>query len=168
MKGEVAGVIIPEKSFGEGFWAACKAYERDFYVQDLMTSAARFFRRGLYLEVGGFDEGLVSGEDWDLTIRLEPRGSVAIADSLIYHDEGRLSLGQTVQKKFYYGRHIYRFIRKHGIVAMRRLNPVRASFFSRRSAFARDPRLAMGMIFMRVCEASAGLAGLLVSGVKRA
>lgn len=168
MKGSVAGVVIPEKSFGDGFWAACKAYERDFYVRDILTSAARFFRRQMYLELGGFDEGLVSGEDWDLTIRLEPRGSVAIADSLIYHDEGHLSLGRAMQKKFYYGRHIYGFIRKHGNAAMKRLNPVRASYFSGHSAFTKDPKHAMGMIFMRACEASAGLAGLLVSGLMRA
>ena len=29
----VEGVVIPEESFGEGFWAQCKKLERSFYIQ---------------------------------------------------------------------------------------------------------------------------------------
>ncbi len=39
----VQGVIIPEESFGIGFWAQCKALERSFYVGNDDVEGARFF-----------------------------------------------------------------------------------------------------------------------------
>src|ERR1700687_2435860 len=44
-------VAIPEESFGEGFWSACKVFERTFYTGDPLVSAARFFRRQRALDV---------------------------------------------------------------------------------------------------------------------
>lgn len=39
----LGAVIIPEYSFGDGFWVACKAIERQCYIGDDLIEAARFF-----------------------------------------------------------------------------------------------------------------------------
>src|SRR5579875_879461 len=57
------GLIIPEESVGEGFWARCKALERSCYVGDDSVEAARFFRRDVFERTGGYDELLNAGED---------------------------------------------------------------------------------------------------------
>ena len=46
-------VIIPEESFGEGFWAQCKKLERSFYVGVDWIEAARFFDKKIYHQAGG-------------------------------------------------------------------------------------------------------------------
>jgi glycosyltransferase involved in cell wall biosynthesis len=58
----VAGVILREASFGEGFWSRCKAFERTFYLNDRTVSAARFFRRELVVDIGGYDEEMIAGK----------------------------------------------------------------------------------------------------------
>src|SRR3989344_5751837 len=73
---EIAGVIIPEESFGEGFWAKCKKLERSFYIGVPWMEGARFFPKSIFLKAGGFDENMVSGEDWDLSRRVEKEGRI--------------------------------------------------------------------------------------------
>jgi glycosyltransferase involved in cell wall biosynthesis len=167
-QGSVAAVIVPEESVGSGFWAKCKAFERDFYRNDLVVSAARFFDRAAYTAAGGYDETLVSGEDWDLSMRVEALGELAVADTLIFHDEGVLRLTSLMKKKFYYGRHIRKFIQKHGRGGLKRLNPFRASYNRLASRFLKKPTLALGMAAMRFCEMSAGGAGFLLSYIRAA
>ena len=45
----IKGIIIPEESFGEGFWAQCKKLEKSFYVGVKWMEAARFFEKKAFL-----------------------------------------------------------------------------------------------------------------------
>ncbi|NJL43584.1 MAG: glycosyltransferase family 2 protein [Pseudanabaena sp. SU_2_4] len=57
---KLKALIIPEESFGEGFWAQCKKLERSFYSGIDWQEAARFFDRKIYEELGGYGRGT----DW--------------------------------------------------------------------------------------------------------
>ena len=72
----VDALIIPEKSFGEGYWAACKAFERQFYIGDDAVEAPRVVRKSVFESIGGYDEALTGFEDWDFTRRLRAIASV--------------------------------------------------------------------------------------------
>ena len=154
-------VVIPEQSFGDGFWARCKALERSCYVGDDSIEAARFFRRELFEAVGGYDESLAGTEDWDLHQRARQSGArIGRVDALIWHDEGRLRLGPLAAKKFHYGRTFGRYLAKHPRLARSQAQPFRQAVVRHRRRLAADPVTAAGMFLMKVSEGVAGGAGL--------
>ena len=151
---------IPERSFGQGFWARCKALERSLYPKDEVLSGARFFARDHLLGIGGYDENLVLGEDWDLSLRAAGGRLTAFTDALILHDEGKLRLSDVARKKFYYGRFLLGFVRKHGRAALARLNPARGALLRGFGILAASPPLAAGLLVMKSTEAVAGVSGM--------
>jgi len=165
------GIIIPEESFGEGFWAQCKKLERSFYVGVDWMEAARFFDKSAYEQIGGYDENLISGEDWDLSQRIELFGKIDRIDDFIYHNEGKLSLKDTLRKKFYYAQQFARYKNKNPNekkVKSQTSVLIRYNlFFSQPSKLLRNPLLALGMLFMKTSEFSISLIGLLIAKRRR-
>lgn len=165
------GIIIPEESFGEGFWAQCKRLERSFYSGNDAIEAARFFTRKTYLTVGGYDESLVSGEDWDLSTRVRTLGKIERISSFIRHNEGKLKLGTSLRKKFYYAQKAKAFLRKQtaasrmqsgaGPFARYRL------FLSRPKKLLRNPFVGVGMLIMKTFEFGFGGLGYIFSREKK-
>jgi GT2 family glycosyltransferase len=162
-------VVIPEVSFGEGFWARCKALERSCYHNDETIEAARFFRRQIFFAVGGYDETIPFGpEDWDIHARVRSAGGhVARAEAMIDHDEGALAFGELLARKYYYGKSAERYIRKHGPLARRQLTVLRPAFIREWRRLVGHPVTAVAMLAMKTCELSAGAAGLLVARVRQ-
>jgi len=165
---EASGVIIPEESFGQGFWAQCKRLERSFYVGIDWIEAARFFKRQTYMHVGGYDETMVSGEDWDLSRRIAEKGTLVRVQPFIHHNEGRLRLWRTLKKKAYYARQARHYFAKNKVGAKltAQAGPLQRYklFFAQPGKLLRDPLLAIGMLFMKTCEFGFGAAGYLFGG----
>lgn len=160
-------LIIPEVSEGTGYWAAVKALERACYVGDDSIEAARFIQRELFWEVGGFDEDLTGPEDWELTARIRSTGKpIGRTKTPLIHDEGHLRLKETVRSKFYYGRTMPRYLRKHPSTGRSQLTFFRPAFFRNRDLLLRHPLLTTGMFVMKTAEAGAGAMGM-VSGLIR-
>ncbi len=160
-------IVIPEESFGEGFWAQCKKLERSFYVGVSWIEAARFFRKDTYIQAGGYDENMVSGEDWDLSQRVEKVGRTERIDDFIFHNEGRISLWKTIRKKYYYAQTLSAYLTKNqkegkaknqtGILIRYWL------FLSQPVRLFKNPLLGLGMLFMKTCEFGFGGMGYLMA-----
>lgn len=161
-------VIIPEQSFGVGFWARCKQLERSFYHGVDWIEAARFFDRRLYLQLGGYDETMVSGEDWNLSSRAAQQTTIVRTASFIHHNEGHLQLLSTLKKKFYYAgqfKHYTAGVRRktqaaaHGsqptAIVLRRFG----LFFADPGKLLQRPHVGIGMLFMKICEFGCGAIG---------
>lgn len=57
------------------FWQRGRAFERDCYYKVPSASAARFYRRDVFLAVGGLDEGVSAiADDYDFQYRLDKEG----------------------------------------------------------------------------------------------
>jgi len=155
-------VIVPEASVGQGFWAKCKALEKSCYIGDETIEAARVFERRGFEAVNGYDEELEAGEDWDLNHRVKRAGfRIGRVYALIKHNEGRLSLRETVLEKHYYGKTLKRYRIKHAKEAKQQLKLIRLAFMRNWKELAKDPIHALGMLFMKTCEFIAGWLGSL-------
>ena len=158
-------VIVPEESFGEGFWAACRSLEKRIALGDVRTEAARGFRVAALREVGAWDETLTAAEDWELTDRLATSDwRIARIDSRLRHDEGRPTLRATFRKKRYYGQWLSLYLRRQatvateaetaipGVVSRRsRLSPLRV--LARPGLLLRRPDLAAGLFALKSIDA---------------
>jgi glycosyltransferase involved in cell wall biosynthesis len=164
---ELLGLVIPEESFGQGFWAQCKRLERSFYVGVPWIEAARAFTRVVYQQVGGYDTTLVSGEDWDLARRVEALGPVGRIHEFIHHNEGRIHFFTTLKKKYYYAQHARDYLRRHpvGSKLTTQVGPLSRYqlFFSRPAKLFRRPLLGLGMLCLKTGEFAAGALGYGVS-----
>jgi glycosyltransferase involved in cell wall biosynthesis len=158
--GEASAVVIPEVSVGEGFLADCRALERSCYVGDNDVEAARFFTRRAFEGAGGYDENLIGGEDWDLSVRVAGGRELPRTTGKISHDEGRLRLRTVLAKKRYYAGSAVLFWRKHGRASLGRANLVfRPAFLRNWRRLLRHPTLFAGIVFLKVLETAAGALG---------
>lgn len=167
---KIGGVVIPEESFGKGFWAQCKKLERSFYVGVSWMEAARFYRKDLYQKLGGYNESLVSGEDWDLSQRMGQIAKIDRVDEFIMHNEGHLRLGTTLKKKYYYSQKFAEYLAANktteqvgsqtGLIGRYKL------FLSKPGKLFRNPVLGVGMLFMKTCEFGFGGVGYITIKVK--
>jgi len=153
-------VIIPEQSFGEGFWARCKALERSFYVGVDAIEAARFFDADLYKQLGGYNEHMTGGEDWDLTRRVRKLTDVARAREYIMHNEGRLYFGKTARKMYYYAQHAAAYFAANPTSSLVRdaSGPLERYklFFSKPRKLFKNPVVGVGMLFLKTTEYVSG------------
>ena len=159
---QAEAVIVPEESFGEGFWARCKNLERSFYVGVDAVEAARFFAKHVYERVGGYNETMTGGEDWDLTRRIRGVAGVTRISEFIRHNEGRVRFAKSARKMYYYAQHAGAYLAgnptpsllrdKSGPLARYKL------FFSRPNKLLQHPLVAIGMLVFKTTEyAAAGL-----------
>lgn len=154
----VGAVTIPERSFGEGFLAGCRALEKSLYVGDDSVEAPRAFRREVLDVVGGWNEELTAAEDWDLADRVRAAGvAVARVSAWIWHDEGRLQLRGTFGKKRYYGQWLGSYLEAH---PEGRSRLVRSSLFQRPGELARHPVRTAGLLTLKSVEAAGMAAGV--------
>ena len=143
-------LIIPEKSIGVGFWSRCKAFERSFYADEPLVESPRFFRRDALEKIGFYDAALLFGEDRDITNKLLERNMrIGRIDSVIKHDEGRITLLKLWRKNKKYGFTFLNYKSKYPSLASKQMGLGRISTFLRSwKRLLMHPLLAFGMIFM--------------------
>ncbi len=155
---EVGAVIIPERSFGDGFFASCRVLEKSLYVGDSDVEAPRAFRREVFEATGGWDETLTAAEDWDLADRTAALGTVVDrVDALIWHDEGRIQLRVTYGKKQYYGRWVAEYLSRH---PEGRSHLSRSGVVKHAGTLAQHPVKASGLVVLKSFEAAGLLRGM--------
>jgi glycosyltransferase involved in cell wall biosynthesis len=155
---ELSALIIPEQSFGDGFWTKCRVLEKSLYVGNESVEAARAFRREAFEAVGGWNENLTAAEDWDLDDRIRAYGvQVGRVDAFIWHDEGTLRLRGTFGKKRYYGQWIAAYLDAHDD-GSRRIR--RSGLLDKKGELLRHPILTSGMVTLKSIEAAGIYAGM--------
>lgn len=167
-KGEFKMVIVPERSFGKGFWAKAKILEREIHRGEDYFEAARFFPKKLFWEFGGYDESLTGPEDWDLPQRLAKTHKVGRIKSLILHNEGCPTLLKLAKRKYYYGLSAHQYLKKQKlpILTSKTVYFLRPAFYRNWRKLAGNPLISLGMFVMLSAETLGGGLGYLVGRIR--
>lgn len=156
-------VVLPELAFGESFFARCRALEKELYLGDPTVEAGRAVRRSLFEQVGGWDETLTAGEDWELSDRLVAAGArLGRVEGRVWHDEGVVRLGTQFRKKRYYGAWVADFVRRGGGDHL-----ARTALFAQPKRLAAQPALAAGLFTLKGVEAAGLAVGMADNWVRR-
>ncbi len=152
-------VVVPELTMGSGMVARIRAFERALYVGQSRVEAARFFRRQLFVRLGGFDEGLDAGEDWDLDLRARGAGArVATSSARIWHDESGQRFLAHCAKKGRYALGLRQFLHKHG--QQGRAVLFDRPYLQRPWTLLGHPVYGLGLVALKSGEATAVLSAL--------
>lgn len=162
---DVGAVSIPERSVGESIWVRARDFERSFY-KDTPVESARFFRRRLVEESGGFEPGLVFFEESSLPLRIT-KMAVTSTERIsvpILHDESNFSLLGWLRKKYYYGKTASQYVKRGGKRAV--LSPTyRLGIFLTSKRFLKGGRIAVAVLALKSMEFFCMLAGSLVASL---
>ena len=95
-------MYIREIRSGSGIRTKARNFERSFYNATCID-AMRLFRKTILQKTGGYDESICGVEDWDLDrLILAESSAVKLTKGHLIHNEKKLSLKKTLEKKAYY------------------------------------------------------------------
>ncbi|MCF8070508.1 MAG: glycosyltransferase [Desulfobacterales bacterium] len=140
-KGNSVALFISEIVIGTSYWCKVRRFERSFYDATVIDSA-RIYRRDIFCQVGGFDEQIDFGEEWDIDKEVKTIGSISLLNSIvceetpwdwklepllwklgiakpakqnvIYHNEEEFNVKKYIKKKGNYAKKFDRYIDKWG------------------------------------------------------
>lgn len=161
--GTIGGIVVPEKSFGEGFWVQAKTLERKINEGQSYFEAARFFPKLIFWQVGGYDEHLTGPEDWELPERIAKKYAISRIKDYILHNEGSHTLLGLAKKKYYYGLSAHKYLKKHkkSPINQRTVYFLRGAFYKNWQELFKHPILYFGMWIMLMAETLGGGIGYL-------
>jgi len=160
----IGGVIIPEITSGDSFWARVRAYERKFYIGTDIESP-RFFRKDLVLRVNGFDEDIVFFEEKTLEMKINKLGfqTRARINSRIIHNENNFSLKRWIRKKYQYGKTFFKYVKRYKNCAKTQVNPFsRLNIFLFNECFYENPIYAFSLLILKLLEYISVLLGSII------
>lgn len=161
------GVIIPEKSKGNTFWAKCRNFEKAAYLNDKHKMSVLFMRKAAFEAVGGYDVNLVAGEDYDFNVRFSDAGyrSKMISEYMYHHET--ISFANILRKSYHYGKTMPRYIEKRPKGFIDQFFPLRKSYFQVNCGYTVSFSCVIGLVIMKVAQYFAALVGVFAAKISR-
>jgi FkbM family methyltransferase len=161
-------LVIPEESYGIGFWARVKWLEKKCYDNVEWMESLRCIRISVYNEVGGHNLEMVFSEDKDLDIRVREAGyRIGRTENGIRHFEGELKLLGTLKKKMGYSKTSGLFKNSHPMHYRKQGNIFLRYYLyliNIKYLFT-NPLIYTGLIFLKTGEFLAVVFGILKSKI---
>ena len=144
------------------FWGRVKALERETYIGTFIESA-RFFKKDVWEELGGFDENMIGLEE-DFQHRLDYHGyRTGRIHAREYHLHEDDSLKKIFRKAFYYGKFMRSYLKSHPKRGYKQLSPFRPNLCK----FLKHPILLGGFIIYKIVQYAGGVGGLLCNSTEK-
>lgn len=148
---DAVGVVIPEDVEVTNFYSRIKRLEKRMYWHEPLIEAARFFKKSVFIKLGGYDESLVAGEDWDISQRATQLGSIVRSKIPLFHNN--LSLFRELKHKYYYAHHMKTYARIHPKTFKQQRGQARIHLFFRKiNLFLEDPLAFVALVTIKGIE----------------
>ncbi len=165
---EADGVFVPEVTVGDGYWTACRALERSCCIEEVLMQSPRLLRATTCAAPAGSSSPCRAPRMPSCASRMIGDGCrLAWIPDLIVHDEGRMSLGFIVSKRYYYGRGLKRYKAEHPGALSAQAGSAVGAYRRHWRRLAAKPAVAAGVVFMRAGEFGAYGVGAALGALER-
>jgi glycosyltransferase involved in cell wall biosynthesis len=144
--------------------AKIRKFEVDMYKYDLTHSSARFVKKSTFQAVGGFNESITAGEDYDFQNRLNRAGfCTGFIEPEALHLGEPTDLWKHLWKYFHYGKNFVHYRSANRQESKDQLRFVRRAYVRNWRCFVRHPVLGSGLAIYSSLKFLFGGCGLLLA-----
>lgn len=143
-------LIIPEDTKGTSLYLRIKRIEKRLYYHEPTLEAARFFAAGIFRKIGGYNQDLIAGEDWDISIRASKICTIGSTTTPLFHQE--TSFFRELGHKRYYLKHIHKYAKLHPQIYARQSSWRRIPIYFKWSIIQSDPLAFIGLLGLKWIE----------------
>jgi glycosyltransferase involved in cell wall biosynthesis len=151
-----SALVIPERIPGSSLYCRALNIEKQVYDNNRLISAARVFFRKTFLDIGGFNTDMISGEDWELDRRYTSTGAHTVhLKHVLFHHEENIGFTKSIKKKIYYAKKL----NNYRVGFQREVNPIYrySLLFSKPSLIFKDPFAFIYLILLKTSQFSIGV-----------
>jgi len=147
--------------------AKIRKFEVDMYKYDITHSSARFVEKDVYQKIGGFNEKVTAGEDYDFQNKLNKGGyKTGFIDAEALHLGEPTHFWRHMKKYYDYGKDFVNYSRDNKEDSKKQLGFFRGVYIKNWRKFLKQPILGVGFIIYNLFKYGFGGAGYLVSKFK--
>lgn len=148
--------------------ARIRKFEVDMYKYDITHSSARFIRKDVYQAVGGFNETVTAGEDYDFQNKLNRQGyKTGFIDAEALHLGEPRSFWRHMKKYYDYGRDFINYAEHNEEESKEQLGFIRPVYLRNWKKFILHPLQSSMFIAYNMCKYVFGAAGYVTSRLQR-
>lgn len=148
--------------------AKIRKFEVDMYKYDITHSSARFLVKEVYRKVGGFNERITAGEDYDFQNKLNREGyKTGFIEAEALHLGEPTSFWNHMKKYYDYGKDFANYQKENKKESKEQLGFLREVYIKNWKKFITHPILALSFIMYNIIKFSFGGLGLLVGKLSR-
>ncbi|HCH59061.1 MAG TPA: glycosyl transferase [Candidatus Zambryskibacteria bacterium] len=142
--------------------AKIRKFEVDMYKYDLTHSSARFIKKSVYKKIGGFNEKITAGEDYDFQNKLNRGGfKTGFIEAEALHLGEPKNLWKHLKKYYDYGRDFVNYAGENTNESKTQLSLVRPVYLRNWKKFILHPILGLEFILYSMLKFGFGGMGFL-------
>lgn len=147
--------------------AKIRKFEVDMYKYDITHSSARFVKKDVYKKLGGFNENITAGEDYDFQNRLNRNSyRTGFIDSEALHLGEPTSLWEHMKKYYQYGKDFINYQRENKNESKQQLAFFRSIYFKNYKKLLLHPAETICFVCYSALKFFFGGVGIMIATIK--